>query len=413
MNNPGRPVGAGPGLQPSPDLPRWVLVIAVVLLAANLRTAVNVIGPLLPSIRDDLGLTGLQVGLLTALPTLCFAAVGALGPSITRRFGATHTVLATLVVMTVGQVLRAAVPGLVPLFAGTALALSAIAVTNVLMPSVVARFFPGAVATMTAAYTVSLAGAGALASAATLPVQEALGGTWQLGLGMWAAVTILAIVPWLVIVPRDRVHGGRSVESFSLLQVARSGRAWVLAAFFGLQALQAYVVFSWYPTILADAGLDLVSASAYVGLISLASLVGTLVVLSLVRRVARPRFLVAVISSGFLLGYAGTIAAPLAAPWLWTLLIGIGTSSFPLGLYLVTRRARTHHGMLALSGFMQSLGYLLAAAGLIAFGAAQGESTNWTPALLALMALTLIQMVAGFSSVDSWTIDGPGGTVET
>ena len=67
--------------------PVWLLVVAVVLLAVNLRAAVNMIGPLLPTIRDELNLSGAGAGALTALPTFCCAAFGALGPLVARRVG--------------------------------------------------------------------------------------------------------------------------------------------------------------------------------------------------------------------------------------------------------------------------------------------------------------------------------------
>jgi CP family cyanate transporter-like MFS transporter len=73
--------------------PVWLLVVAVVLLAVNLRAAVNVIGPLLPAIRDELNLSGAGAGALTALPTFCCAAVGALGPLVARRVGRVRTIV--------------------------------------------------------------------------------------------------------------------------------------------------------------------------------------------------------------------------------------------------------------------------------------------------------------------------------
>ena len=89
-------------------------VLAVIRLAVDLRAAVNVIGPLLPEIRADLGLSGPAAGALTALPTFCFAFLGATGPSLSRRFGPTRTIVAGLVGLAAGQLLRAVVPGLPP-----------------------------------------------------------------------------------------------------------------------------------------------------------------------------------------------------------------------------------------------------------------------------------------------------------
>jgi MFS transporter, CP family, cyanate transporter len=394
---------------PSPAagrLPLWLLVVAVILLAANLRAAVNVIGPVLPEMRRELDLSGAGTGALTAMPTFCFAAFGSTGPLLSRRLGTSRVIVLAIAAMAAGQLVRALVPGAVAVFAGTAVALAAIAVANVLMPAVVARFFPGNVARMTAVYTVTLAAAGAAASAATLQVQDAAGSDWHLGIGMWASLSVVALLPWVVVSVNDHAPSQRLVVAhLALTRVARSVKAWVLAAFFGLQALQAYVVFSWYPTILSDSGMDLAAASAYVGIISVASMVGSMLVPNLLHRLRRPGVLVLALSACFIGGYAGTALAPLQATWLWTLLIGLGISFFPMGLFIVTQRAATEPGVLALSGFMQGLGYLVAGLGLLLFGALQGDSTHWEPALVALSVLILVQTVAAFVSVSVWHIE--------
>lgn len=387
-------------------VPRWLAVVAVLALAANLRASVNVIGPLLPELRASLSLTGPQVGILTALPTICFALLSMIGARVTKGIGPTRVVLASLVLMALGQVVRAMAPGLTVLLLGTAIALGAIAVANVLMPALIASYFPHRAPSMTAAYTVTLAFFGALASAGTLPVTHLLGGDWRLGIGMWALVAVVALVPWLAI---GRYGPGAIKvlgDHLSPAAIARSWRAWVLAVFFGLQALQAYVVFSWYPTVLHAAGVPLTSAAAYVGLVSLASMSGSLVLPALIHRLGRLWPLVLVINAGFVVGYLGTMLAPTAAPWLWALALGLGTVCFPLGLYIVTQRARTGAGVLSLSGFMQGIGYLLAAVGLVGFASWQGDSTSWTPLLLALILLTLVQTVAALQSVARWTIEG-------
>ena len=92
-------------------------------------------------------------------------------------------------------------------------------------------------------------------------------------------------------------------------------------------------------------------------------------------------------------------------PTTLAVLLGIGTTNFPLGLYLVTQKARSGAGVLALSGFMQGIGYIMAAAFLILFGTLQGDSTHWGPMLAALIAITLVQLVAALRSVAPWTIE--------
>ena len=391
--------------------PRWVAIAAVLLLAANLRAAVNVIGPLLPAVRASLDLSGLEVGIVTALPTFCFAVIGLVAARFASRIGVTRAVVLSVACMALGQLLRAVIPATAALFAGTALALAAVAVVNVLMPALISAFFPDRIPSMTAAYTVVLSATGALASGATLPLQDAVGGTWQIGFGMWALIAIAALVPWVVIArhPGGTLHTSRA--AYTMRDVARSARAWVLASFFGLQALQAYVVFSYYPTMLYDAGVPLHLGSIYVALVSVFSMVGAVVLPGMLARMRRPAPLVVLVGCGFVSGYLGTIFAPETAPWLWASLIGLGVASFPMGLFIVTQRAETPSGVLALSGFMQGIGYLIAGTILVLFGALQGSSTNWTPALLVLIAITVVQTAAALISVRTWTIEETLGRI--
>lgn len=389
----------------SRTIPVALAVVAVLLLAANLRASVNVLGPLLPAIRSDLDLSGLQVGVLTALPTVCFALLSMLGARISAALGPHRVVVAALILMIVGQLLRALVPGVAALFLGTAVALAAIAVANVVMPALIAGHFPERVAAMTAAYTVTLAALGAAASAGTLPLQELLDGDWRVGIGCWAVLSVLALVPWVLMARAGRGPARAVGRRLQVGEIARVWRSWALALFFGLQALQAYVVFSWYPSMLADAGVPLTLAAAYVGLVSLASMAGSLVVPSWMSRLREQRPLVLLVNAGFVCGYLGTMFAPAAAPWLWALLLGLGTVCFPMGLYLLTQRASTGAGVLAQSGFVQGVGYLVAAVLLIVLGAWQGDSTNWTPLLVVMIVLTAVQTIAAFTAVSPWHVE--------
>ncbi|WP_106347952.1 MFS transporter [Antricoccus suffuscus] len=405
-------IDTDPPTRPAPPsrsdlrLPRWLVIGAIILLAGNLRAAVNVIGAVLPQMREALDLSGAEAGLLTALPAFCFGFLGAAGPFVARKLGPSRTVIVALVVMTLGQLVRAFVPGRPALFTGSAITLAAIAIANVLMPSLVRYYFPRNVAALTAVYTVTLAAFSSAASILTLPFENAVGGDWRVGLGSWAAFSLVAILPWLIIGARDRaVDFSNNGGHLKLLQIAHSFKAWILALFFGVQAFQAYIIFGWMPTILHDEGHGLVAAAAYVGLVSLVSMGASIFVPTLMHRLHHPSLVVWALSAFYIGGYVGLYFQPLHLTWLWTSLIGIGSSYFTLTLFVVTMRARTHGGVLSLSGFMQGAGYVLAGAGLLLFGIVHGNSKVWDAAIIVLVVLTVFQTVIGLVSVSRWTIE--------
>ena len=89
----------------------------------------------------------------------------------------------------------------------------------------------------------------------------------------------------------------------------------------------------------------------------------------------------------YAVGYLGLMLAPATTPWLWAMTIGSGASVFPVVLTLISLRARTPAGTRALSGFTQSVGYLIAAPGPWLFGALHGWSGGWQASLLAMLVV--------------------------
>ncbi|WP_443033092.1 MFS transporter [Streptomyces sp. DH10] len=174
-----------------------MLVLGIVLSALNLRPAITSLGALLEEVRDGLGMSGSVAGLLTSVPPLCFAVFGVMAPRLARRFGAGAVVCAGMAAIATGLAIRPYAGGTAGFLAASALALMGIAVSNVLMPVIVKHWFPDRVGSMTGLYSMALALGTALAAAVTVPLTDALGGSWQSGLGLWAGLAVAAVLPWL------------------------------------------------------------------------------------------------------------------------------------------------------------------------------------------------------------------------
>jgi CP family cyanate transporter-like MFS transporter len=386
-----------------------LIVASVVLLAINLRPAVNALGSVMPEMQDDTGLSGTVSGVLLALPTLCFALVGFVTPSLAARAGPHRSVVLALVALIGGQVLRAAVPGTWALFAGSIIALGGIAVGNVLLPGLVRLHFPSAIGPMTAVYTTTLMVGQTLGAGVTLPVEHGLNGSWRTGIGMWAATAAVALVPWIAAAVRYPRAGTAerpgAPRSIGILAMVRSRRAWAMALFFGSQSLQAYVNFGWPPSILSDAGLSDEAAAASVAIVTAVDIPISAVVPALLGRLRRPAILVVVLPVCFTLGYLGLIVTPTSVTWLLAVLIGAGCGAFPMALTLMALRSRTPQGTTALSAFSQSAGYLLASIGPVGFGFLHDISGGWTVPLIGLMAVLVVLLLSGFVVTRRWEIE--------
>ncbi|MFJ9429546.1 CynX/NimT family MFS transporter [Streptomyces sp. NPDC101490] len=410
---------------PAPAL-RWTLglvTVGLVLAALNLRPAITSLGALLEDVSADLHMSGSLAGVLTSVPPLCFAVFGITAPRLARRFGPAAVVCAGMAAIFAGLVLRSFATGTPAFLAASALALMGIAVSNILMPVIVKRYFPDRVGSMTGLYSMALALGTSLAAAATVPVTEALGGDWRLGLGIWAVLAALAVLPWLPLV-RDRAMttatppgapaasagaaptgGSGPVASAAAPRVGRSPTAWALAVFFGLQATGAYITMGWMPQIFRDAG---VSASTAGVLLAVTMVMGVPLAFVIPRLASRMRTqgpIVVALGLCGLTGYTGLFLAPAGGAWAWAVLLGISNCAFPLALTMIGMRSRTGVGVVRLSAFAQSVGYLISIPGPLLVGVLYQHSGGWGLPIALMGGLMIPQMIVG-------TLAGRDRTVE-
>ncbi|MDK1474272.1 MFS transporter [Streptomyces sp. 549] len=405
-----RPRSAAAGALASPWTLRLV-VAGLVLIALNLRPAVSGLGPMLAEVRDGLGMSGTVAGLLTSMPALCFAVFGGVAPRLARRYGPTAVVLAGMAAVTAGLALRPLAGGTGVFLLTSALALAGIAVSNVLMPVIVKRWFPDRVGSMTGLYSMSLALGTSAAAALTVPAASALGGSWRAGLGLWAVLGALALLPWTAVLLRSRrpAPGPAVVPPAGASEgatpqdtpagppprITRSATAWALGAFFGFQATAAYVTLGWLPQIFRDAGLPAGTAGLLLAVTMGLGIPLSFVLPRVAARLSHQGPLVVVLGLCGLGGYAGLWLAPAAGAWAWVLLLGVSNCAFPLVLTMIGMRARTSAGVAGLSAFVQSTGYLISIPGPLLVGALHDSTGGWQAPLLLMASLMTVQILVG------------------
>lgn len=372
-----------------------LLVVGIVLLAFNLRPAAVSVGPALTEISAALGLNGIEAGLLTSMPVLAFASFGALTPKLAQAIGPHRLTLIALMAAVAGMLGRSLVSDPWVFLALTLVALSGMAAANVLMPSLVKRHFPDRIGLMTAVYSTVLAVGLTSASVLTVPIAEQFGG-WRYGLAAWAVTAAIAVIPWVGLVAHDRPDAATSAgQRISLSAVARTRLGWVMALFFGLQSFHAYVIFGWFANLYRSAGFSASEAGLLLGVITGISIPLSFVVpaLSVKQRLQLP--LLTGLTACYVVGYLGLLIAPAQGALAWALLVGVGTSTFPMILTLIGMHARTAAGTAALSGFTQSVGYLIAAVGPILIGVLHDLTAGWTVPLVLLLVLTVPMFWSG------------------
>lgn len=382
-----------------------LVFVGVVLLALNLRTAVAAISPIVDRISVELPLDPVALGVLGATPPLAFAASGLIGPVVVRRIGLERALVLAIVVMIAGHLARALAASTLMLVVATVATLLGVGVANVLLPPIVKRYFPQRVGAVTAFYATVMSVGATIPALIAVPVADGAG--WRVSLGVWFASAILVAIPWVVSLlgRHDQAHDAatRAAEAVetgaipvaSRLGILRSRIAWSIAGVFATASFGAYAAFAWLPLMVSElAGVDDAAAGGLLALFTIAGFPAALLVPVLASRL---RSAVPLVVAGLAFhgaGYLGLIFAPATATWLWVLLAGFGPLLFPLALALIGLRSRTTEGAVALSGFVQGVGYLVGAAGPFLVGIIHSATEGWIVPLWLLFAAAVFAVPA-------------------
>jgi CP family cyanate transporter-like MFS transporter len=391
---------------PLPAVPRWVLAIAILCVACNLRPPLTSLGPVLNEIRADLPGLGPAAGLLTMLPVLCMGLAGPLAPILARRWGAERVVLGWLGVLAGGLALRGlGTPW--PLFVGTAIIGSAIGIVGVLLPGVVKRDFRDHGTLMTGLFTMCLCWGAAFAAGIVVPLSQWLGGSWALALAAWAVPAIGAALIWAPMMPRRTA--GAMAPLPPVRGLWRNPLAWQVTLFMGLQSSLAYAVFGWLAPILRDRGMDAAAAGWLVSFSVVLQLPAALIAPILAGRARDQRGAVAVALGCTLAGLLGCLYAPLAGAGLWlaAAVLGVGQgAAFSVALTLIVLRAKDGHVAAQLSSMAQGVGYTLAAFCPMALGLLHDAAGSWQPAAPLFAAVAALALMAGLGAGRRLTLSG-------
>jgi MFS transporter, CP family, cyanate transporter len=374
----------------------------LVLIAINLRPAAAAIGPVLDRIQSDTGLSSGWAGALTTLPVLCFGLLAPLAPVLARRFGVRTALAGAMFVLLAGMLLRL-LPGVGLLFAGTALAGAAIATGNVLVPVLVRRDFSHRTGTAMALYTVSLICFAALSAGVTVPLADALGGGWRPGLAVWAIPAAIGALAWVPALVRRDMPTAAARDTVDVKHPARAllrrPLAWAVTLFFALQSGGFYAVLAWLPSVFRSHGASEGHAGLLLSLTMIVGLITALTVPGLAGRSRDQRPLVVGCCVLTAAGLLGILLAPMSAPYLWVVLLGLGqNAAFPLALMLIVTRGGDVPTTEGLSTMAQSIGYVLSSLAPLAVGALHGISGSWTPPLILLLALVVPELVIGLAA---------------
>ena len=347
------------------------------------------------------------IGLIGTAPPVCYAIFGIVTPQLERRFGLERLAVAAMAVASVGLVARALAVDAFTLLGSTAVIFAAVGVGNVLLPPLVKKYFPDRIGLMMTIYSTTLAISTFTPPLVAVPVADAT--SWRFSLGMWAVFAVVAMIPWILMLIRERRGDEIDIETANPRVFGRLWKlplTWALTVGFLVSSTLAYTSFAWMPRFLVDlAEVTPAAAGALLSLFAAMGLPCSLLVPVLVVRYNATRALFGVAVVAGFAGIAGLLFAPAVAPWLWVALLGTTPLLFPLTLVLLSLRSRTHEGAVALSGFVQSIGYAIAAVFPISIGLLHDATDSWTLPLIVLAVVVAAAIPAGFVASSPHTIE--------
>ena len=355
-----------------------VALVAVALVAINLRPGASSVGPVLQEVSAGLGTGSGVAGVLTGLPGLCFGLVGALAVGIARRIGTTAGVAVGITVSAVCLIVRGLTDTPWLFLVLSVLALGGLAVGNVLVPAWIKAHTSAGNVVLPTVYGTGLILGGTIGSALTAPAAASLG--WSRALAMWGVVALTAVPIWAWLALRERSLPPTPAtgEPGPTMRIYRSRTAVAMATLFGVQAMHAYVQFGWLPQIYRDAGLSPSSAGAMQGMLTAFGIVGALMMPTVIARSSNLAPWMSAFGATLFLGYLGLLVVPATLPWMWALLLGFSGFAFPATIAMLTARTRDHSVTARLSGFVQPVGYLLAGVGPVVVGLLHEATGDWT-----------------------------------
>ena len=372
----------------------WAL-LSLVFISLAIRPPVASIGPLVDElVRTEL-LSLFQVSLMTSLPIVCFGIGAFASPYLVKRFTLNKAVMFVLILLTVAMATRL-FGGFPAIITSTVLIGLAIAIANVLIPTIVREQFPDRIELITGVYVTLLAISASFAAAIAVPSSDLLGG-WRGALAVWIIPAVLAIIFWVPLFRSNAVGKITSVATHAEEKraVARSSLTWGIVFFFGLQSGGFYSILNWFPSLLIDRGMSDVDAGALLGLTTAVGIPSGFLT-SLLFRKFKSLSVIAMVMTAFTLTGLLMIGLTPDLLVLACIITGFGfAATFPLSLTLIGSRASTSTQTTQLSALAQGWGYLISAGTTFGFGLLRDVTGSWNSSLILVSALTFLQLFAG------------------
>ena len=366
------------------EYPLPLAVIAALFVASlALRPQLLAVGPLLPLVREDLGLPASLAGLLTTIPVLCMGLFAPIGPRVAARLGPRLAFAFCLTAIAVLGAIRAIAPAYSLILVATFGIGVAIGIAGAIPAMIVSQRVSMRPALGTGAYAGGIVAGSALGAAFAVPL--AVNGEWRTSLLIVSLVSVGSVVAWLLLVRGE--SPGPPLRTRATRLPWRSVTGWLLVLAFGLQSVMYYGIVAWLANVFVERGWSHADAGTLLAIVNGVGLVTTFGVPLLSDRLGarRPQLVLAAVAA--CLSIVGLILLP---DWAYPLVVTLGLASgmiFPLVLTLPLDVTDDPGQVGSVAALMLLGGYILSSIGPFALGAARDLTGNFQASLWLLVVV--------------------------
>lgn len=356
-------------------------IFAIILVAISLRPGIVSIGPVLPSIIDEFGLSHAAASLLISIPEVLMGLLALPTPWLARRIGRDPVLLAALSLLCLSIAMRAFATGPFSLLISTAGVGIGIAIAGAMIAGFIKARFPTKAALLMGIYATALSFGSTVSAAVTGPVAANASSGWRFASGMWSIFGIFAVLSWVAVTVSERRRSAPLSGVVMATRVPiRDRTAWLVALYFACINFLFYALLSWISPMYIELGL----APTVAGFV-LASFTAIFMlanpIFGYVSKAHDRRGWLAICSLLSVAGLTGLAAVPML-PFLFVPLAAVGLGgAFTLGMTLPLDNTHNVDEANVWNAFVLTVGYLLASTGPLLVGRLHDISGDFQPGM--------------------------------
>ena len=372
------------------------LIIAIILVAIDLRPGITAIGPVLPTIIDEFQLSHTVASLMTSIPDLLMGTLALPTPWLVRRFGINPVLQIALGILCIAMIARAFSPNTATLLGSTVGVGAGIAIAGALFGGLIKTRFATRVAFIMGLYTTAISIGSALSAGTTGWLAQTVGLGWRTSTGIWSIFGIVAMISWWFATRHEPKVVNTTAPATSIFAGLpfRNKTAWLIALYFAGVNFLFYSVLTWTAPMYQEIGLSAATAGLVLASFTIAFMFSSPLI-GIFSKSTDRRVWLAGAAAVTAAGLIGLVAAPDALPFVWLPLCAIGLgAAFTLAMTLPLDNTHTADEANRWNAFNLTVGYLIAATGPLLTGYLRDVTGHFAVPFALLAGVALLMLAA-------------------